>query len=92
VSLESLFELFVDGVDLVYDLLRVPINGLFALDELQLSPSLECRVSDELAVGPNCVSDRPDEVRYVMCRSIVCRNNVFRCSVMLLRGVWFVVF
>ena len=33
VSLKSLFKWFVDDVDVVYVLLRVPINGVFALDE-----------------------------------------------------------
>jgi hypothetical protein len=54
---------------------------------LQLSSSLGCGVSDELAVGPNCVSDRPHQVRYVVCRSIVCRKEVLCYSVTLIRCV-----
>ena len=72
-GLESLFKRFVDDVDVVYNFLNVPISGVFVFDELELSSSLVGRLSDEFAVGPKCVSNRPDEVRSVVCRSIVCR-------------------
>ena len=91
VGLESLFKRFVDSVDVVYDLLRVPISGVFAFDELKLSSSLEGRVSNELDVGPKCVSNRLDEVRYVACRSVLCREDVFRYSLLWFRCVKFVV-
>ena len=90
-GLESLFKRFIDGMDVIYDLLRVPITGVFAFDELDLSSSLECRVSDVFAAGPKCVSNRLDEVKSIMCRSIMCRMDVFRFSVNLFRSVWFVV-
>ena len=34
VGLENLFEWFVDGIDMVYDLLHVPIREVLALNEL----------------------------------------------------------
>ena len=77
-----MFKRFVDGVDVFCDLLRVPISGVFAFDELELSYSLAGRVSDEFALGPKCVFNRPNEVRYVVCRSIVCREDVFEYSVL----------
>ena len=79
--LEGLFKRLVDGVDVVYDFLHVSISGVFAFDELELSFSLVGRVSDRFAVWPKCVTNRPDEVRYVVCRSIVCRKDVFWCGV-----------
>jgi hypothetical protein len=83
VGLDSFLKWFVDGVDVVYDLLRFPISGVFALDELELmSSSLECRVSSEFAVGHKGESNRLDEVR-----SIVCRKDLFLYSVTLFRGV-----
>ena len=39
-GLEILFNRFVDGVDVAYNLLSVPISGLFAFDELELSSSI----------------------------------------------------
>ena len=77
-GLESLFKWLVDGMDVVYNLLNVPISGVFAFDELELSCSLVGRVSDEFAVGPKCVTNHLDEVLSVVCRSIVCRKDVFR--------------
>ena len=46
-GLESLFKRFVDNVDVVYDLLSIPISGVFAFDELELSSSLVGRVYNE---------------------------------------------
>ena len=74
---EGLFKRLVDGVDVVYYFKNVPISGVFAFNELEFSSSLVGRVSNEFAVGPKCVSNRLDEVRSVMCRSIVCRKDVF---------------
>ena len=65
-------------MDVVYDVLSVPISGVFTFDELELSFSLVGRTSDEFAVGPKRVTIRPDEVRSVVCRSIVCREDIFR--------------
>ena len=91
-DLESLFKRFVDDVDVVYDLLCVPISEVFAFDELELSSSLKSRISDEFTVGPKCVSNRLDEIRCVMCRFVLChREDVFRYSVLWLRCVLFVV-
>ena len=74
--LEGLFKRLVDGVDVVYNFLIVPISGVFAFDDLELSSFLGCRVSDKFAVGPKCVSNCPGEVRSVVCRSIVCRKDI----------------
>ncbi len=86
-SLESLFKRFVDGVDVIYNLLSVPISGVFTFDELELSSSLVGRISDEFAIGPKCVSNRLDEVRSVVCQSSVCREDVFRYNVFWFRCV-----
>ena len=75
--LEGLFKRLIDGVDVVYDFWNVPIRGVSAFNELEFSSSLVCRVSDEFAAGPKCVSNRPDEVRSVVCRSNVRRKDVF---------------
>ena len=75
--LEGLFKRLVDVVDEVYDFLHVSVHGVFAFDKLELSSSLVGRVFDEFAVGPKCVSNRPDEVRSVVCWSFVCRKDVF---------------
>ena len=72
-SLEGLFKRLIYGVDVIYDFLDVPVSGVFAFDELELSSSLVGRVSDEFAVGPKCVSNYPNEVRSVMCQFVVCR-------------------
>ncbi len=79
------------GVDVVYNFLNVPIIGVFAFDELELSSSFARRVFDEFAVGPKCVSNRPDKVRFVMCRFIVCQKDVFWYDVLWFHRVWFVV-
>ena len=76
---------------MVCDLLSVPISGVFAFDELELSSSLVGRVFDEFAVEPKRVSNRPNEVRFEVCRSIVCREDLFKYSVFWFRCVWFVV-
>ncbi len=90
-SLEGLFKWFVGSVDVVYNFWNVPISGVFAFYELELSSIFIGRVFDEFAVGPTCVSNRPYEVRSVVCRSIVCRKGVFRYGVLWFRCVWFVV-
>ena len=69
--LEGLFERLVDGVDVVYDFLHVSVSGVFTFDELELSSSFAGRVFDKFAVGPSCVSNRPDKVRSVVCWSFV---------------------
>ena len=70
--LEGLFKRLVDGAGVVYNFWNVPISGVFSFDELKLSSSLVGWVYDEFAVGSKCVSNRPDEVRSVVCRSIYC--------------------
>ena len=90
-TLESLFNRLVDNVDVVYNFWNVPIRGVFAFDDLELSSSLIGRVSNEFAVGPKYVSNRPDEFRSVVCRSNVCREDVFRYSLFLFRCILFVV-
>ena len=90
-SLEGLFKRIVDGVDVVHNFSNVPISGVFAFYELELSPSWAVMVSDDVAVGPECVSNRADEVGSVVCRSIVCRKDVFRHGVFWFRCVSFVV-
>ena len=75
--LEGLFKRLVHGVDVVYSFLHVFISGVFAFDELKLFLSLVGRVSNEFPVGPKCVSNRLDEVRYVVCQSIMCRKDLF---------------
>ena len=90
-GLESLFKWLVDGMDVVYNLLNVPISGVFAFDELELSYSLVGRVSDEFTVGPKCVTNHHDKVRFVVCLSIVCQTYVFRYGVFRFRCVRFVV-
>jgi len=52
-GLESLFKRFLDGVDVIYNLLSVPIGGVFAFDELELYFSLVGRVFDDFTVGPS---------------------------------------
>ena len=89
--LEGLFQRLVDGVDMVYDFLHVSVSGVIAFDELKLSSSLVGRVFDEFAVGPKCISNRPDKVRYVVCWSSVCRKDVFWNGVSWFHRVWFVV-
>ena len=49
-----------------HDLLRFPISGVFALDELKLSSSLEYGVSSEFAAGHKGESNRLDEVRSIV--------------------------
>jgi hypothetical protein len=56
-----------------------------------LSSFSEGRVSNKLAVGPKCVSNRHDVVRFVVCKSIVRREDVFRYGVLWFRCVRFVV-
>ena len=75
--LEGLFKRLVDGVDVVYNFWNVPISGVFAFDELELSSSLVGRVFDKFEAGFKCLPNRLDEVRPVVCRSIVYRKDVF---------------
>ncbi len=75
--MEGLFKRLVDGVDVVYDFWDVPICGVFAFNESEFSSSLVGRVSEQFTVGPRCVSKCPYEVRSVMCRSMVCREDIF---------------
>ncbi len=73
-----MFEGFVYDVDVLYDVRDVAICGVFALYELKLSSASVRVVFVELAIGSKCVADRSDQVRYVMCRPGLCRQNVFR--------------
>ena len=75
--LKGLFKRLVDGVNVVYDFLYISVSGVFAFEELELSSPLVGRVFDEFAVGPKCASNRLDEVRYVVCWSFACREDVF---------------
>ena len=89
-ALKSLFKRLIYGADVVYDFLYVSVGGVFAFNKLELSSSFVGRVFNEFVVGPKCVSYRPDEVRFVMYRSMLSRKYVFRdgvcwlCSVRLI--------
>ena len=76
---------------MVYDFLYASVGEVFAFDKLELSSSFVGGVFDEFAVGPKCVSNRLDEVRSVMCQSMLCREYVFRDGVCWVRSVWFII-
>ncbi len=76
-----MFERLIDGVDVVYGFLYVSVGGVFTFDKLEMSSSFVGRVFNEFAVGPKCVSYRPDDVSYVMCRSMLSRQYAFRDGV-----------
>ena len=76
-----MFQWFVYGVDVVYDVRDVAISGVFAFNELELSSSSVRRVLCEFAIGPGCVADSPNDVWFVMGGSILCWENVFRNDV-----------
>ena len=90
-SSEGLFSRFVDDVNVVYNFWNVPISGVFAFYELELSSSLVGGVFDEFAAGPKCVSTRLDKVRSMVCWSIINRKDVFRYGVFWFCCVRFVV-
>ena len=56
-----------------------------------MSSSSECWVSDEVSVGVRSVSDCPNEVWSMMCRTVVRRDDVVRNGLLLILGVSFVI-
>ena len=83
-DLEGLLEYLIVGVYVVYDLLCVPVCGAFTLNELWLSSSSECWVSDKVVVGASGVADCLDKVWYVVCRPFVRRGSVFHYVLLLI--------
>jgi len=57
---------------MVDDFLDVPICGVLAFYDLDMSPSLLCGVSDEASLRVCGVANGPDEVRLVVFRSVLC--------------------
>ena len=77
---------------MVYDFLYASVGEVFAFDKLELSSSFVGGVFGDFAVGPKCASNRPDEVRSVMCRSMLCREYVFKDGVCWVHSVRFIIF
>ena len=67
-----MFQWFVYGVDVVYDVRDVAIRGVFALYELELTLSSVCGVLFECAIGPGCVADGSNNVGFVVGGSMLC--------------------
>ncbi len=89
VGLESLLKGFIYFVYAVYDVCDVTIRGVFAFDELSFTSV--CVVDFEFAVGPECVADSSNNVWFMMCGSVLCKENVLRYNVACLPVCLFVV-
>ena len=64
-------ERFIDVVDMVYDGLYITIRRVFAFYYLDLSSTAVCEVLNYLALFIEGESHRPDEVWFVVFRSVL---------------------
>ena len=65
-GLERYSERHVDVIDVFDDCLYVTVGGVFAFDDLDPPSATICEVFNEFLLCVEVVSDRPDEVWFVV--------------------------